>query len=341
MAKDDETTLSDIARHTGVSKMTVSRALRTPEKVAAKTRERIMRAVSDRNFAPSRLAVGLAGGRTGLVAAIVPTILTATFATALRGLDAALSANSQALLIGQTEYRPEVEELLVRAYVGWRPDGIVLTGGVHTPELETLLRRTGTPVAEMWTLRRDPIGAAIGFSNRDAFFDLARSLIAAGYRRPGFVGRDANSDARMHERLRGYRDALAEAGIEPRVVLEKGDQSVVRAGGIGFEKLVTRWPDSDVAMFASDTLALGGRYGCMRRGLRVPDDIALTGFGDLELGAEMEPGLTTITPPGERIGLIAANWIHGKLPGARGSAVVDVGYALTFRGSAPIQRVAR
>ena len=145
-------------------------------------------------------------GRTGLVAAIVPTTTTTMFTAAIRGLDVALSAEAQALVIGQTEYRKEVEERLVRAYLAWRPDGIILTGGLHTPELELVLRRSGVAVAEMWTLRADPIGAAIGFSDRDAFLarfdqhwrrerigrrdqaDLAGLVIARAEDQPLFIG---------------------------------------------------------------------------------------------------------------------------------------------------------
>lgn len=336
MAGRDGGTLADVARRAGVSKMTVSRALRMPEKVAPATREKIMRAVRERGFVPSRLAAGLAGGRTGLVAAIVPTTTTTMFTAAIRGLDQALAAERQALVIGQSEYRKDNEERLVRAYLAWRPDGLILTGGVHTAALETMLRRADVPVAEMWTLRPDPIGAAIGFSDRAAFLELARRLIAAGFRRPGFVARDTLGDPRVPERLSGYRDVMAEAGIAPRVVLQPGSQPAIQAGAAGFERLLGEWPDTDAAMFASDTLALGGRFACMRRGLRVPDDMALTGFGDLELSAEMEPRLTTITIPGERIGKLAADWVQGQLPGARGKAVVDVGYAIAARGSAPV-----
>lgn len=336
MSRRDGGTLADIARRAGVSKMTVSRALRMPEKVAEATRERILRAVRDRGFVPSRLASGLAGGRTGLVAAIVPTTTTTMFTAAIRGLDHALSAERQALVIGQSEYRPENEERLVRAYLAWRPDGLILTGGVHTPALETLLRRSGVPVAEMWTLRPDPIGAAIGFSDRAAFLELTRRLLAAGIRRPGFIARDTLGDPRVPERLNGYRETLAEAGIAPRVVLQPGAQPAIQAGAAALERLLAQWPDSDAAMFASDTLALGGRFACMRRGLRIPDDIALTGFGDLELSAEMEPRLTTITIPGERIGKLAADWAQGQLPGKRGATVIDVGYTIAVRGSAPL-----
>jgi LacI family gluconate utilization system Gnt-I transcriptional repressor len=233
MSRRDGGTLADIARRAGVSKMTVSRALRMPEKVAESTREKILRAVRDSGFVPSRLASGLAGGRTGLVAAIVPTTTTTMFTAAIRGLDHALSAGQQALVIGQSEYRKENEERLVRAYLAWRPDGLILTGGSHTPSLETLLRRTGLPVAEMWTLRPDPIGAAIGFSDRAAFLELTRRLVATGYRRPGFIARDTLGDPRVTERLSGYRAVLAEAGLAPRVVLQPGAQPAIQAGPHG------------------------------------------------------------------------------------------------------------
>lgn len=336
MSRRDGGTLADIARRAGVSKMTVSRALRMPEKVAAATREKILRAVRDRGFVPSRLASGLAGGRTGLVAAIVPTTTTTMFTAAIRGLDHALAAGAQALVIGQSEYRQENEERLVRAYLAWRPDGLILTGGIHAPALESLLQRSGVPVVEMWTLRADPIGAAIGFSDRAAFLELTRRLLAAGFRRPGFVARDTLGDPRVPERLSGYRDALAAAGLAPRIVLQPGGQPAIQSGAAGLERLIDRWPDTDAVMFASDTQALGGRFACMRRGLRVPDDMALTGFGDLELSAEMEPRLTTISVPGERIGKLAADWVQGQLPGKRGATTVDVGYTIAVRGSAPV-----
>lgn len=336
MSRKRSSTLADIARRAGVSKMTVSRALRMPEKVAEPTREKIMRAVRDRGFVPSRLAAGLAGGRSGLVAAMVPTTTTTMFTAAIRGLDIALGAESQALVIGLTEYDAATEARLVRAYLAWRPDGIILTGGIHDPAMEAMLRRSPIPVAETWTLRPDPIGAAIGFSDHDAFLELTRRLLAAGRRRPGFIARDTAGDPRMPERLAGYRRALGEAGVAPRVVLQRSGQPAVQSGAHGLERLLAQWPDSDAAMFASDTFALGGRFACMRLGLRVPDDIALTGFGGLDHAGEMEPRLTTISIPGERIGRLAAAWVQGRLDGARGATVIDVGYEITARASAPL-----
>ena len=172
--------MEDVARRAGVSQMTVSRALRTPDKVAPATRARIATAVAELDYVPDLVAGGLAAKRSRLVAVIVSTLENSIFAATVEGLTTVLRDDGYAVLLGASGYSRETEEKLVRATLGRRPDGLVLTGDLHTPAARRLLRASGIPVVETWELPDDPLDLSVGFSNRDAGAAMVRTL--HGYR---------------------------------------------------------------------------------------------------------------------------------------------------------------
>jgi LacI family transcriptional regulator, gluconate utilization system Gnt-I transcriptional repressor len=299
-------TMADVARLAGVSKMTVSRAL-TGREVSDATQARILEAIELLGYVPNAAAGTLGTGRSGFVAALVPTINNSNFADTARGLSDALTAQSVQLLLGYTDYRIEREEELVYTMLRHRPEGVVLTGGDHSERTRAALVRSGVPVVETWDLPRDPLGQVVGFSNAAAAATMMRHLAGKGYRRIGFIGGIPGRDLRGEDRKRGYLDALRELDLGPPRLVEQGMPPITtQHGAEAIETLLRCWPDTDAALCVSDLSAFGAIMECHRRGWAVPGRIAVAGFGDFEISRSCWPSITTVGVDAYAIGRLSA-----------------------------------
>jgi LacI family gluconate utilization system Gnt-I transcriptional repressor len=159
-------TLSDVASLAGVSAITVSRALNTPAAVSPETLERVRSAISRSGYVPNLVAGGLASNRSRLVAALVPTIAGPVFLETIQALTDALAEAGCQLILGQSGYSGAREDALIDAIVGRRPDGIVLTGIMHSSEGRRRLLASGIPIVETWDITPTPIDMIVGFHRR-------------------------------------------------------------------------------------------------------------------------------------------------------------------------------
>jgi LacI family gluconate utilization system Gnt-I transcriptional repressor len=326
----DRPRIEDVASLAGTSPMTVSRALRQPRKVAADTLARIMAAVDALGYVPNLSASSLASRRSGILAVLVPTIGNSIFSETVRGLADAVAAADLHLLIGDFGYSEDKRRKLVRALVGRQPDALVIVGAVHDEPVRAALRRQAAPVVETWELSPDPIDMVVGFSNFEAGAAVARHLVERGRRRCGFVG---GLESRAQARLAGFKAALAAAG-EPPPEYEVPDDLSIIAGREALGRILARAPDIDGIFFATDVMAVGGLLECRRRGIAVPDRIAIAGLGNLEMGRQMQPALTTIEIPAYAMGHRAGELILARLAKdgpAAGERIIDLGFALLAR----------
>jgi LacI family gluconate utilization system Gnt-I transcriptional repressor len=313
--------MADVARYAGVSAMTVSRALKQDARVSKETRERIEAAVSALGYVLDQSAGSLSSGKTGFIAALVPSINNSNFSDTARGITDALERSGLQLLLGYTDYSVEKEEKLIESMLRRRPEGVILTGGTHTDKARRMLKHAGIPVVETWELPPDPIGQVVGFSNTEAMALLVRTLAAErGYRKFGYIGGTTERDTRGNQRKQGFLRALAELGLPqgrlisfgiPPISTEQGGQAVV--------SMLERWPDTDVVLCVSDLSAFGALMECRRRGLKVPEDIAIAGFGDYEISASCHPRITTINVGCYDIGRLAAERVLRAVQGDSGS----------------------
>ena len=206
-------TMAEVAALAGVTKMTVSRVLRHPEKVTPATRARVSEAIATMGYVPNRLAGSLTAGVSGLVAAIVPTLRHSLFADTLEGLSDVLSEAGLDLIVSSSSYRTDVEESQIRSILERRPDALVLTGLTHTSGARDLLRTFGVPVVETWETGDEPVDMVVGYSNRKAAHAMTARLVRAGYRRIVFVNGPSENNERARHRAEGYLAAMQEAGI--------------------------------------------------------------------------------------------------------------------------------
>ncbi len=309
--------LEDIAKLTGVSKMTVSRVLRGGAGFSDVTRDKVLQAAERLGYIPNRLAAAFGSDQAStLVGMCVPRLTSGLFGHVLDGVDRALTRLGFQLMIGANDHSPTEEEAWVKQMVSWRPAGLILSARNHTPATVDLLRKTAIPVVEIWDLTTSPIDLAVGFSHYDCGVEMGQHLIRRGRRRAGYVGALARADVMGSSRLDGFRAALAQAG-HPLV-----DQEVLHdapgfyAGYYGLETLLARRPDLDSVYFHNDEMAIGGLAFCQSRGLQVPEDIGIAGWGGMEAASILPKRLTTTMVPTTAIGKAAAEALAARLTGA-------------------------
>ena len=325
-------TLHDVAKLAGVAPITASRALNTPAQVSEEVRQKVADAVSRTGYVPNRLAGGLASARSRLVAAVVPTIAGPVFLETVQSLTEALAERGYQLMLGQSGYAGSREDALLDAIIGRRPDGIVLTGILHSTEGRRRLLACGIPVVETWDLTPTPIDMLVGFSHVEVGRAVAHFLHGRGRRRLGVV---AGDDERARRRADAFVATARALGLPEATVVLVPAPTTLRRGRDGLSELLRLAPDSDAVFCSSDLLALGVITEARVRGLPVPSQLAVVGFGDLEFAADVEPALTTVHIKGAAIGRQAAQFIISRAEGqAVADRVVDIGFSIVERHSA-------
>jgi len=325
-------TLHDVARLAGVAPITASRALNSPEQVSAEVLKKVTAAVARIGYVRNRLAGGLASARSRLVAAVVPTISGPVFIQTVKSLTEALAERGYQLMLGQSGYVNSREDALLDAIIGRRPDGIVLTGIMHSPEGRKRLLAAGIPVVETWDLTPTPIDMLVGFSHVDVGRAVVDFLHAKGRRRLALV---AGDDERSKRRQQAFQAAARAAGMREVPVVEVPAPTTLKSGRSALAELLQTSPDIDALFCSSDLLALGVITEAQSRGIPVPGQIAVVGFGDLEFAADLHPALTTVRIDCAAIGRQAAQFIVDRAEGRRvNQRVVDVGFSIVDRESA-------
>ena len=328
-------TMAEVAALAGVTKMTVSRVVRQPEKVNPETRRRVSEAMTALGYVPNRLAGSLTAGSTGLVAAIVPTLRHSLFADTLEGLSDVLSEAGLGLFVSSSTYRTDVEESQIRSILERRPDAIVLTGLTHTKATRQLLRGFRIPVVETWETGDEPVDMAVGYSNREAAHAMTAELIRSGYRRIAFVNGPMESNERARHRAEGYAAAIEEAGLAAPPIHVVHDEAAIRPEtGAKAIRVLRQQSDIDAVFFTSDVYAVGAILACRELGIEVPGQMGIAGFHDLEIGRVVSPTLTTVRVPAMEMGQKAGHMILARLGGKRlPKRRQDLGFSIISRES--------
>ncbi|QHI98896.1 substrate-binding domain-containing protein [Xylophilus rhododendri] len=323
--------MSDVAATAGVSLVTVSRAINTPDQVAAGTLAAVRAAVAQLGYLPNTTAGSLASRRTRIVGCLVPSISHPAFSETIEALARTLGDAGYQLLLAQTNYRHDDEARLVDSFLARRVDAMVLTGSTHAAGLRTRLQRSGIPVVETWELAAAPIDLSVGFSNHDAGRAAAEHLFERGYRTPAFIGSDED---RSRQRLAGLRAVARERGAcDVPVELILPPASIEEAGA-RLAALLARRPQIDAVLCHTDTLAAGVLFECHRRGWDVPGRIAVMGFGDLPIARAGFPRLSTVKVRGSSIGERAGQLLLARLSGqTQADSMVDIGFEVVPRES--------
>jgi LacI family gluconate utilization system Gnt-I transcriptional repressor len=326
------TRLADVAAAAGVSTMTVVRVMRDPGRVATRTRERVEAVLRDTGYTPDLTASSLASQRSRLVGAIVPVLTNSLIAEIIQGLTDSLAAEGLQMLLGVSGFSAAKEQELVHAFLSRRVDAMFLTGVTRTKTTLAMLGQAGIPVVEAGNLTSSPVDMVVGYSNVEAARAITRYLTQR-YGSVGYIGAFPTDNDRARDRRLGYEKAVVASRrkVDPTMCIETTLD--IDAGAAAMAKMLRRKPR---AVFCSaDALAVGALYECQRRGAQVPSEVAIGGFDDIVLAAQVVPALTTIRVPRYEIGRRAGALLCDRLAGRRvRRRVVDAGFELVVRDSA-------
>jgi LacI family gluconate utilization system Gnt-I transcriptional repressor len=320
--------MAEVGRLAGVSQVTVSRALSDPSKVSPATRDRVRKAIEATGFVPNAVAGSLASARSGLVSAIIPSLTNITYTALVREFSNTLKEAGYQVLLSECGHDPALEEEIVERHLSRRPDAILLTGVNHGPRTRRMLLGAGIPVMEWWDMSDSPVDMCVGFSHGDCGAAAASFAKEHGYRRAACILAD---DPRARRRADGF--ARAFAGTVPQIVVE-GEASIA-AGRKGLAQLLERDAAPVGLVFcSSDLIAHGSLIEARVRGLRIPEDVALLGFGDQDFAAYLDPPLSSIRIDRSRMGRLAAKALIGRMEGDDPTQpVADLGFEVIRRAS--------
>lgn len=324
-------TLSEVAKRAGVSAMTVSRVVNRPDSVSPEVRKTVEKAIADSGYVPNLVAGGLASSRTRLVAAIVPTVAHVLFSASVQYLTDRLAQEGYQVLLGLSGYPERVrEEELTRAILSRLPEALYLTGTSHSPQMRKLLKAAGVPVVETWDLQRKPIDMAVGFSHAAVGQRVAAYFHERGYRQVAAI---YAGDERALIRCNNFVATSQALGqeVHPPIImpspttLQMGREGLAKLAAAGFRGAITA---------SSDSMAHGVVLEAQALGLRVPEDIAVIGFGDLDFAANVSPPLSSVFVDRFAVGRIAADMLLIRLSGQEVTDKVhDVGFEIISRGT--------
>ena len=328
-SKINKVSLSQVAREAGVSKMTASRVLRSEGGYSEKTRVKVMAKVDELGYLPNRLATVFAGDTSStFVGVSIPDLGNEVFAQVLEGIDRKLGALGHQSVLGLTQHTMQEEESWIRTVLSWQPAGLILTGRYHSAAAIEMLRNAGIPIVEIWDLNSSPLDISVGINHFDAGFDMGRYLVGCGYRKIGYVGTSHDTANAASTRLSGFCKAVEGGGgtVERQLCLH--DTATYYPGFYGTEQLLGGTGNIECIFYQNDAMAFGGMQYCEAKGMAVPDDIGIAGWGDLPIASVMRKRLTSMHVPHLKLGQAAAEMMIARLSDEPVETCRDIGFRL-------------
>jgi len=308
-------TLRDVSEASGVSEMTVSRVLRNKGDVSDATRQKVQDAAKRLGYVPNKIAGALASSHVNLVAVIIPSLGNMVFPEVLAGISEVLEDTELQPVVGVTDYLPEKEEKVLFEMLSWRPSGVIIAGLEHSEASRAMLRQSGIPVVEIMDTDGEPIDTCVGISHRRAGRKMAEEIIAAGYKRIGFMGTKMPLDHRARKRFEGFTRTLAKAGIEIADQEFYSGGSALAKGREMTAKMITRSPDLDFLYYSNDMIGAGGLLYLLEQGIDIPGQVGLSAFNGVELLDGLPRRLATMDACRREIGVKAAQIIAARNAG--------------------------
>ena len=332
-AGSERVRLEDVARLADVSTATVSRALNDPKKVRPNLAQRVHDAIRELGYVPHGAARALASHRSHTIGAIVPTLDNAIFARGIGALQQRLSEDGYTLLLATSDYEFERELFQVEKLIERGIDGLMLIGEAHDKRLYDMLAAKKLPYVNTWVYNAESPHPCVGFHNRNAAYRIATYLIDIGHRRIGMIAGLCQYNDRAAERVLGVRHALADRGLElaPRLLTEVPYD--ITEGRKALHTLLEQNDPPTAFICGNDVIAFGALFEALFLGKKVPAELSIVGFDDLDLARQIAPPLTTMHVPSLQMGRAAAEYLLARLAGENPAAATELEVGLIVRGT--------
>lgn len=336
--RSNHITMRDVAKAAGVSRMTVSRALKKDSPISKETRDHILKIVKEMNYVPDLMAGSLTTKKSGFVGILVPSLNNLHFAQTVQALTEQVEEIGLQVLLGHTDYSVAREEVILETMLRRRPEAIVLSYDGHTERTVQLLKDVAGPVIEIWEKPENPIEHTVGFSNEDAAFEMTTALIEKGFRNIVFLGEMQDDWTRGAARRKGFERAIESAGVGPARGFRFGGPPLsIENGAEAVPLLLRECPDVDCIFCVSDMAAFGVQSRLLEMQISVPDQISVVGFGNFEVSRFSSPKISTVLVDPVKIGRGAGRLIETLLrtPEAQAESIhhITVPTGLKFRES--------
>ena len=325
--------LRNVAQAAGVSTATVSRAINRPDAVSLQLRERINAAINNLGWVPDGAAKALATRRSKAIGAVFPTLSVGDFARATNAIQQELQSHGYTLLLACSEYDPEQELQQVRKFVERGVDGLILVGRAHHPGLLQFLEQRAIVHVFSFVFDEAAETVCIGPDNRKAMAQLTDYLCELGHRRFAVIAQSTLNNDRAQSRLDGIRDALAIRGLAVRPQHMATGRWTIAEGRALFRQIVLEEPRPTAVICGNAHLAVGAMIESQEMGLRVPQDLSIVGYDDIEIMSHLPVPITALRVPSEDVGRNAARYVIGQVEGRAMKVAFESAPELVIRAS--------
>lgn len=290
--------IAEIAQICNVSKATVSRVINNkPSGVSDATRQRVLQTIRELKYRPNALARSIAISRSNMVGIIIPDVANLFYPQIIRGITDFMDTKGYAVIVGNSNYDPEREAQQLLSMIDKRVDGIILCSGVTNREFLSGFRRYNVPLALLGrTFDSSLSDVSITGDNVRGGYKSASYLLRGGNRNIAYVEGNPGVSG-SQERMEGYRMAHKEAGIPVQEALLLHGEYSIDYGRQAADQLLDSHVEFDAVMTGSDLVAIGLASQLIKRGVRIPEEVELVGFDNIELSSVFDPPLSTISKP--------------------------------------------
>jgi LacI family transcriptional regulator len=325
--------LREVARAAGVSTATVSRAINQPDVVSSALRERIAVAVRELGWVPDGAARALTTRRSQTIGAVFPALSVGDFARATHAIQSELSLAGYTLLLACSEYDADLELQQVRKFAERGVDGLILVGQAHHPELEPFLTQRRMPFVNTFVYSPATHGTCIGPDNRKALLTMTNYLADLGHVRFGVIAQSTRNNDRASARLEGITYGLALRGLAVRPQHFAIGEWTLAEGRALFRRVMEAAPRPTAIICGNAHLAVGATLEALAMGIRLPEDLSIVGYDDIEIMSHLPVPITTVRVPSAEIGRSAARLLIARLEGQPFDAPLESEAELVVRAS--------
>ncbi len=296
-----------IAIKAGVSLSTVSRCIHSPHLVKGSTRNRIQSIMQEFNYVYNTQAAEFSKRKTSMIGLIIPTVKSSIFAEFIDGIHNRLKTTNFSLTMGYSNYNKKEELKLINVFLQRRFAGMIVVGIKDTTRdiILDAVKNRSISVVSTWEVFNDQIISSVGFDNRKASYNMTKYLLSLGHKKIAIILGPYSQEQRVRKRLDGYEEALKESNLEPdsRYIIET--VPTLFEGKAAMERLLDLNVPPTAVFAASDVLAMGAIKAARDRNLRVPEDISIAGFDNIDHASYCNPPLTTVKIPAYEMGDLA------------------------------------
>ncbi len=323
--------VEDVARIAGVSPITVSRALRTPDLVKPETRLRVAEAVAQTGYVINSIASSLRSGQSAFISVLVASLQNVHYAAAVQGMIDAFEGTRFKLTFSQAGYAEDISAEQVRTMLPFKPAAFVFSGLVRDPAARAYLGSLNIPVLEMWGETDTPVDMLVKSPASEAGKLLGEHFAEMGFRRIAYAG---HTGSRAESRIEGVRSALQRYGQDLALVHPVEGTAEMEDGVAAVETILAQLPDCDAIMFGTDVMAAGALLRLQEMGIAVPERIAIAGYGDLFFATHIRPRLTSVRTAPYDVGRRGGELLLQRLTQGRvANPVIQVPLSLEVRES--------